>query len=167
VTRRRSHGCGREATVQRLRRRGAASCSRPSGQAHHLEVTSGLQAAVQPTRRRRATANTERLGRKLQRGQPEQITPRGQDPLGGARRRWRRLEARSMNPHGQMEAHDEAEQLRHRAAAELAGTRRNRARGSSAIRNRQRGIRVRSRPSEGESEGRPAGPSWSGQAHSG
>jgi hypothetical protein len=38
-----------------------------------------------------------------------------------------------MNPHGQMEAHDEAERLRHRAAAELAGARRNRARESSAI----------------------------------
>jgi hypothetical protein len=48
-----------------------------------------------------------------------------------------------MNPHGQEEAHGEAEQLRHRAAAELAGARRNRARGSSVIRNRQRGIRVR------------------------
>jgi hypothetical protein len=72
-----------------------------------------------------------------------------------------------MNPRGQKEAHDEAKQFRHRAVAELVGARRNRARGSSAIRNRQRGIRVRSQPSEGESEGRPAGPSWSGQAHSG
>jgi hypothetical protein len=34
-------------------------------------------------------------------------------------------------------------------------------------RNRKRRIRVRSRPSEGESEGWPAGPSQSGQAHSG
>jgi hypothetical protein len=91
----------------------------------------------------RATASTEKLGRKLQQGQPEQIKPRGRDPLGGARRRWRRLKARSMNPHGQEEAHGEVEQLRHRAAAKLAGARRNRARGSSAIRNRQRRIRVR------------------------
>jgi hypothetical protein len=41
--RRCSHGCGREATIQRLRRRGAASCSRPSGQAQHLGAMSGLQ----------------------------------------------------------------------------------------------------------------------------
>jgi hypothetical protein len=58
-----------------------------------------------------------------------------------------------MNPRGQEEAHGEAEQMRHRAAAELAGARRNRARNASAIQNRQRGIRVRSRPSGGESEG--------------
>jgi hypothetical protein len=44
----RNHGCGREATVQRLRRRGAASCSRPRGQAQHLGATSGLQ-ACRPT----------------------------------------------------------------------------------------------------------------------
>jgi hypothetical protein len=72
-----------------------------------------------------------------------------------------------MNPRGQMEAHGKAEQMRHRAAAELAGARRNRASNASVIRNRQRGIRVRTRPSGGESEGRPVGPSWSGQAHSG
>jgi hypothetical protein len=120
--------------------RGAASCSRPSGRAQHLEATSGLQAAIQPMRRRRATTSTERLGRKLQWGQPEQIKPQGRDPLGGARRRWRWLEVRSTNPRGQEEAHSEAEQMRHRAAAELAGARRNRARNSSAIRNRQRGL---------------------------
>jgi hypothetical protein len=78
--------------------RGAASCSRPSSRAQHLEATSGLQAAVQLTRRRRTTASTEKLGRKLQQGQPEQIRPRGRDPLGGVRRRWRRLGARSTNP---------------------------------------------------------------------
>jgi hypothetical protein len=105
-----------------------------------------------------ATASTERRGQKLQRGQPEQIKPRGQDPLGKARRRWRRKEARSTNPHGQMEALDEAERLPHRAAAELAGARRNRTRESSAIRDRQRGLglgrdRVRERV-----RGRPAGP---------
>jgi hypothetical protein len=72
-----------------------------------------------------------------------------------------------MNPHGQMEALDETERLPHRAAAELAGARRNRTRESSAIRDRQRGLglgrdRVRERVRR-----RPAGPSWSGQAHSG
>jgi hypothetical protein len=45
-----------------------------------------------------------------------------------------------MNPHGQEEAHDKGEQMRHRAAAELAEACQNRARGSSAIRNRQRGL---------------------------
>jgi hypothetical protein len=101
--------------------RGAASCSWPSGRAQHLEATSGLQASVQPTRRRRATSSTEKLGRKLQQGQPEQIKLQGRDPLGGARRRWRRLEARSTNPRSQEESHGEVEQMRHRAAAELAG----------------------------------------------
>jgi hypothetical protein len=45
-----------------------------------------------------------------------------------------------MNPHGQEEAHGEAEQMLHRAAAELAEARRNQARNSSAIRNHQRGL---------------------------
>jgi hypothetical protein len=37
-----------------------------------------------------------------------------------------------MNSHGQEEAHGEAEQMRHRAATELARARRNQARESSA-----------------------------------
>jgi hypothetical protein len=45
-----------------------------------------------------------------------------------------------MNSHGQEEAHGEAEDMRHRAAAELAGAHRNQARNSSAIQNRQRGL---------------------------
>jgi hypothetical protein len=49
-------------------------------------------------------------------------------------------------PHGQEEARDEAEQRRHQAAADLAGARQSRARSSSVIRDRQRGIRVRVRP---------------------
>jgi hypothetical protein len=47
------------------------------------------------------TASTERRGQKLQRGQPEQIEPRGQDRLGEARRRSRRTAAKPTNPHGQ------------------------------------------------------------------
>jgi hypothetical protein len=43
-------------------------------------------------------------------------------------------------PHGQEEARDEAKQMHHRAAVELAGARRNRARNSSAIPSRQRGL---------------------------
>jgi hypothetical protein len=50
-----------------------------------------------------------------------------------------------MKPHGQEEARDEVEQRHHRAAADLAGARRSRARSSSAIQNCQRGIRVRNR----------------------
>jgi hypothetical protein len=45
-----------------------------------------------------------------------------------------------MNPRGQEEAHGEAEQMRHRAAAELAGARQNRARNSSVIQNCHRGL---------------------------
>jgi hypothetical protein len=40
-------------------------------------------------------------------------------------------------PHGQEEACDEVERIRHRAAADLAGARRSRARSSSATRDRQ------------------------------
>jgi hypothetical protein len=165
--RQRSHGCVSEATILWLRRRGAASCSRPSGQAQHLGATSGLQACRPTDEATEVPPQAPRSGKKLQRGQPEQIEPQGQDPLGEAQRRWRRMEVRSTNPHGQMEALDEAERLPHRAAVELAGARRNRTRESSAIRNRQRGLglgrdRVRERV-----RGRPAGPSWSGQAHSG
>jgi hypothetical protein len=68
-----------------------------------------------------------------------------------------------MNSHGQMEALDEAEQLPHRATAELARARRNRTRESSAIRDRQRGLGL----GHDRVRGRPAGPSWSDQAHSG
>jgi hypothetical protein len=120
--------------------RGAASCSRPSGREQQLEATSGLQAAIQPMRRRRATASTEKRGRKLQQGQPEQIKPQGRDPLGGAWRRWRRLEAKTTKPHGQEEACDKAEQIRHRAVADLAGAHWSRARSLSMIQNRQRGL---------------------------
>jgi hypothetical protein len=43
-----SNGCGREATIQRLRRQGAASCSRPSGQGQHLGGDVGV-AGCRPT----------------------------------------------------------------------------------------------------------------------
>jgi hypothetical protein len=162
--RRRSHGCGREATVQRLRWRGAASCSRPSGQAQHLEAMSGLQAAVQPMRRRRATASTERLGQKLQRGQPEQIKPRGQDPLGEARSdgndwrrgqriptvRWKHTTRWSDCAIGQQRSSPES-------GEGVVGVSRSLERGLGLGHDRVR-ERVR---------GRPAGPSWSDQAHSG
>jgi hypothetical protein len=64
---------------------------------------------------------------------------------GGAQWRWRRLEAEVTKPHGQEEPHDEAEQRSHRAATDLAGARRSRARSSSATRSPE-GIRVRVRP---------------------
>jgi hypothetical protein len=44
-----------------------------------------------------------------------------------------------MKPHEQEEEHDEAKQMRQRAAADLAGARRSRARGSSAIRESPEG----------------------------
>jgi hypothetical protein len=72
-----------------------------------------------------------------------------------------------MDPHGQMEALEEAERMPHMAAAELAGACQNRARKSSAIRNRQRGLGLESDRVRGRVRGQPAGPGWSGQAHSG
>jgi hypothetical protein len=56
-----SHGCGMEAIVQRLQRRGAASCSRPSGQAQHLGGDVGV--ANLPSNRRSdggTTTSTEK-----------------------------------------------------------------------------------------------------------
>jgi hypothetical protein len=71
---------------------------------------------------------------------------------GGARRRWRRLEAKMTKPRGQKEECNEAEQIRHRVAADLAGVRRSRARSSSAIRIARGGLGLE--PIErGESEG--------------
>jgi hypothetical protein len=134
---------------------------------HSMATTPGLQTAIQPTRRRRVTASTQELGRKLQRGQPEQIEPQGRDPLSGAQWRWRRLEARTTNPHGQEEAHGEAEHMRQRAAVELAGAHQNQARNLSAIRNRHRGLGLGTDREGGRVSGRPAGPSRFGQAHSG
>jgi hypothetical protein len=40
---------------------------------------------------------------------------------GEARQRWRRLEVKTTKPHGQEEARDEAELIRHRAVADLTG----------------------------------------------
>jgi hypothetical protein len=57
-----------------------------------------------------------------------------------------------MKPHGQEEACNEAEQNRQRAAANLAGARRSRARSSSATESPE-GIRVRVRPRGETSEG--------------
>jgi hypothetical protein len=45
-----------------------------------------------------------------------------------------------MKPRSQEEARDEAEQIRHRAAADLARARRGQARSSSATRDRQGGL---------------------------
>jgi hypothetical protein len=59
------------------------------------------------------------------------------------------LEAKSTNPRRQEEALGEAEQMHHRAAAELTEARQNQARNASAIRSCERGIRVRRRPSGG------------------
>jgi hypothetical protein len=42
------HDCGRKATIQRLRQRGATSCSRPRGQAQHLGGDVGV-AGYRPT----------------------------------------------------------------------------------------------------------------------
>jgi hypothetical protein len=105
-------------------------------------ATSGLQAHRPTDKATEVPPQAPRGGKKLQRGQPKQIEPRGQDPLGEARRRWRWMEARSTNPHGQMEVLDEAERLPHRAAAELAEACRNQARESLAIRDRQRGLGI-------------------------
>jgi hypothetical protein len=90
--------------------------------APHLGTTPGV--ADMPSNRRGSegtTASTERRGQKLQRGQPEQIEPRGQDQLDDARRRWRRTVAKSTNPRSQMEALDEAKLMPHMATVELAG----------------------------------------------
>jgi hypothetical protein len=57
-----------------------------------------------------------------------------------------------MNPHGQEEAHGEAEQMRHRAAAELAGARRSSLETGEGVigdSSHQRRIRVRRQPSRG------------------
>jgi hypothetical protein len=118
-----------------------------------MAATSGLQTAIQPTWRQGATAITQELGRELQRGSPEQIKLQGRDPLGGARRRWRRLEAKTTNPHGQKEERGEAEHMRHRATMELTGARRSRARSSSAIRDRHRGLGLGTDREGGASEG--------------
>jgi hypothetical protein len=53
------------------------------------------------------------------------------------------MEAKSMKPRGQEEERDEAKQMRQRAAADLAGARRSRARSSSATRITREEVRVR------------------------
>jgi hypothetical protein len=143
VTRRCSHGCGSKATVQRLHRRGGGivlTVERPSTawrrrrgcSSHPNDVaTRGTPQALRSLGGSSSEARRSRSSRK------------GEIHWGGARRRWRRLEVKMTKPFGQKEARDEAEQIRHRAAADLAGARRSRARSSSAIWDRRRGIRVR------------------------
>jgi hypothetical protein len=142
----RSHGCGGEATVQWLRRQGAAPCSRPNGQAQHHTwgVTPGLQACLptgygggdqQQTPRRREGAPATKLQ------WIEQLE--GELIWGDERRRCRRTEVRSPDLHGQKREREEAEQMPHMAVAETAGARRNRAARSSAIRNCHRGEGIR------------------------
>jgi hypothetical protein len=120
---RRSHGCGVVAARPPSRSRdgkGAASCSWLSGRAQHGGNVRVV--GCHPTNTAmKSHASTQDLGRKLQRGQPEQIEPQGRDPLSRARRRWRRLEARTTNPHSEEEACGEVEHMCHRAAAELVG----------------------------------------------
>jgi hypothetical protein len=70
-------------------------------------------------------------------------------------------------PHGQEEERNEAKQMCQGAAADFAGARRSRARSSSAIRNRQRGLGLGLDREGRRVRGRLAGPSRSGQAHSG
>jgi hypothetical protein len=69
----------------------------------------------------------------------EQIEPRGQDRLGDAWGRWRRMVAKPTNPHGWVEALNEAERMPHMATAELAGIAR-RSRRRFEIAREERGL---------------------------
>jgi hypothetical protein len=123
--------------------RGAAPCSRPSGRAQHGGDV-GVAAAIQPTRRRGEHCKHSRA----RAGAPARLA--GVDQAAWARSTraeldgdggdWRR---RSTKPRGQEELCDEAEQMRQRAATDLAGTRRSRARSSSVTRIARGDIRVR------------------------
>jgi hypothetical protein len=97
---------------------------------------------------RRTPQAPKSKGRSSSKARRRRSSRMGKICWGGARRRWRRLEAEVTKPHGQEEARDEAEQMRHRAAADLTGARRSRVRSSSATRSPE-GIRVKVR-SRGE-----------------
>jgi hypothetical protein len=101
---------------------GAASCSRPSGRAQRggdVRVAAAVQPMRRPGEHRRARA-----------GAPASAWARstgaGLDGDGGD---WRRGLTK---PHGQEDERDEAEQVRQRGAANLAGARRSQARSTSA-----------------------------------
>jgi hypothetical protein len=118
----------------------AASCSRPSGQAQHGGDV-GVAAAFQPTRRR----GEHHKHRRARTGAPAKLA--GVDQAAWARSAgaeldgdggdWRR--GGVTKPHGQEEERNEAKQICLRAAADLAGARRRRARGSSVIRESPEG----------------------------
>jgi hypothetical protein len=116
---------------------------------------------------RRSSPAPESEGRSSSKARRSRSSHLGMIYWGEARRRWRRLEAEMTKPHVQDEARNETEQNRHRAAADLAGAHRSQARSSSAIRNRQRGLRLELDREGRRVRGRLAGPSWSDQAHSG
>jgi hypothetical protein len=74
------------------------------------------------------------------------------------------------NPHGQEEAHGEAEQMRHRAAAELTGAHRSSPESGEGVVGEgvaRGGLGLGDDRAGEASEGRPAGPSRFGQAHPG
>jgi hypothetical protein len=95
---------------------------------------------------RRTPQAPESEGRSSSKARRSRSSRLGKIYWGEARRRWRRLEAETMKPHSQEGARDAAKQRRHRAAADLAGARRSRARSTSATQIARGGIRVRVRP---------------------
>jgi hypothetical protein len=132
ATRWRSHGRGSKATVQELHRRGGGimlMAERPSTAGQQRR---GCSSRPTDATTRRTPQAPESEGRSSSKARRSRSSRMGNIYWGGARRRWRRLEAEVTKPHSQEEARDEAEQRRHRAAADLAGARRSWARSSSA-----------------------------------
>jgi hypothetical protein len=76
---------------------------------------------------------------------PSMVEPEWIEQQGGGlnwgdeQRRWRRMEARPPNRHGQMTEREEAERMPHTVTTKTAGARRNRATRLTVTHSRQRG----------------------------
>jgi hypothetical protein len=106
------------------------TAERPSTSQRRRRGCSNRPTDAATRRAPQAPSSEDRSSSKARRSRSSRM---GKIYWGRARRRWRRLEAEVMKPHGQEEARDEAEQRHHQAAADLAGARRSQARSSSAI----------------------------------
>jgi hypothetical protein len=100
ATRRRSHGCGSKATVQRLHRRGGGIVLMAERPSTAWRRHRGCSSHPTDAATRRTLQAPWSLGRSSSEARRSRSSRMGKIYWGGARRRWRRLEAQLTKPCG-------------------------------------------------------------------